>query len=493
MRLKELLPKDKKLKIYNFKNLDVKSINTDSRNIKEGEMFFALKGYHVNGHKFINQAVNNGASCLVVDSNLAFHLSQEFSKIVIIGASDTRQALIKLAAVFYRKKIGNLKLIAVTGTNGKTTTTYLIESILKTAGFKTGLIGTIDYHLPNHVDASVNTTPGISELYRYFSLMNQEQVKYCIMEVSSHALDQDRVGGLSFLRAVFTNLSRDHLDYHKNFKNYFYAKRKLFTLILPKYGQAIINTDDPFGKILIKSIKVPVVSYGLTDKPILTAQDIKLSPQGSKFLMKFKNINLTVKTKLFGIYNVRNILAAAGTCLSLGIKPAHVIKGIMRLDNVPGRLQLVASKGKARIFIDYAHTPIALKTVLESFNLLKKQENKKRIIVVFGCGGERDKIKRPQMGRIASKLADIVILSSDNPRSENPRDIIEDIEKGIHKKNFISIVDRYKAIKKAVMLAEDDDLVLVAGKGHENLQIFKDRAEKFNDSLAIKQALAQIS
>lgn len=490
MKLKKLLVELISPKIYNFENLDIKGISTDSRRLRKGEIFVAVKGHAEDGHEFINDAINNGATCLVVESKMALDLSRDFPYIVIIGVRDTKQAFIAIAGLFYKDKIKGLKLIAVTGTNGKTTVTYLIQSILKAAGLKTGIIGTIGYSFPGHSEVSHNTTPGLNDLYKQFLKMREVGVDFCIMEVSSHALEQDRVGGLEFKRAVFTNMSRDHLDYHKNFENYFSAKAKLFTTLKRDFSGAIINSDDQYGRKLLKITKVDKLTYGIENPADVRARDIRLSVKRSEFLIKRNNKTFAINSRLLGLHNVYNILASVALALSLKIDSRYIIKGVSRLRRVLGRLELAGKKGKAQIYIDYAHTPGALKALLDFFSTLKKLNHKKRIIIVFGCGGERDKIKRPQMGKIASTSADITVLTSDNPRSENPKDIIEDIKKGIRSgAKFIAIEDRYEAIKKAISLANDDDIVLIAGKGHERQQIFKDRIEKFNDFHAVKQVL----
>lgn len=493
MRLKELLIEVVNSKVYNFENLDIKGISSDSRKIGKGEIFVALCGHAQDGHKFINDAIDNGAVCVVVDAAGALELSRAYPDIVIIAAVNSLEAFIAIARKFYKDKIKGLKLIAVTGTNGKTTVTYLIQSILNAAGFKTGIIGTIGYSFPGHSEVSHNTTPGLNELYKLFIKMRKAKVDFCIMEVSSHALEQDRVGGLEFKRAVFTNISRDHLDYHKNFANYFAAKAKLFTNLKSGYAKAIINSDDLYGRKLLEVTKVDKLTYGLSSPADIKAKGIRLNARKTDFLIERNNKAFAVNTGLPGLHNVYNILAAAALALSLKIDFKSVAKGVRGLKNVSGRLELVGKKGKAQIYIDYAHTPGALKALLEFFSALKKLEHKKRIILVFGCGGERDKIKRPQMGKIASEFADITVLTSDNPRSEDPQDIIKDIKKGRHEgARFISIEDRFKAIERAIKEANDDDIVLIAGKGHERQQIFKDRIEEFNDAHAVRQILSYL-
>lgn len=490
MKLNRLIAEIKTSKIYNFKNLEIEGISTDSRNSHSGEIFIALKGHSSDGHRFIKEALDRGVVCILVDKDESLELSKVFEKITIVVVDDTLQAFISLAGVFYKDKIKGLKLIAVTGTNGKTTVTYLIENILKSAGFKTGIIGTIGYSFPGHREASHNTTPGLNDLYKLFVQMRAKGVDFCVMETSSHALEQGRVGGLDFYRAIFTNISRDHLDYHKNFKNYFDAKSKLFRMLKKGYSKAVINRDDSFGRKLLKISAVDKLTYGLRQDAKVRARDIKLSEKETNFFISHKNEEIVINTKLLGLYNVYNILAATACALSMNLEPKIITQGIRRLKKVPGRLELIGSKGKTKIYIDYAHTPGALRALLEFFSALRKKQGKRRIVLVFGCGGERDKVKRPQMGNIACRFADLVVLTNDNPRSEDPKGIIYDIIKGMRKDcNYIVIEDRLQAIRKAINEARNNDIVLIAGKGHERQQIFKDRIEEYSDSLAVKKAL----
>ncbi len=492
MKLKKVLDNLALSCRYNFKNIDIEGICTDSRYAKKNEIFVAIKGTRVDGHQYIDQAVKLGASCVIVQIKLAEGFSKRLKNIIIIGVADTKHALIKLTGNFYKDKIKGLKLIGVTGTNGKTTITYLIESILNAAGFKTGLLGTIDYHLPGRREVSVNTTPGLNDLYKYFCQMKKANVKYCIMEVSSHALAQDRVGGLKFSRAIFSNLGRDHLDYHKNFENYFAAKRRLFGQLNKDEGCAILNVDDPYGQRLFRAGTGGKLTYAVFRDAEVKARDIKSNIDGIRFIIQYGNREFAIKSKLRGTYNVYNILAATAVALSLNISPGHIIEGVSQLREVSGRLALAARLKNIRIFIDYAHTPQAMKAVLGFLNTIANKQTKIRIILVFGCGGQRDKIKRPQMGKIASRYAYLTILTTDNPRAENPRDIAEDIRKGFTKNNCLIILDRYQAIKEAISQAKENDIVLIAGKGHEQVQIFKNKIEAFDDGKAVRQVLKEL-
>ncbi|MEW6009244.1 MAG: UDP-N-acetylmuramoyl-L-alanyl-D-glutamate--2,6-diaminopimelate ligase [Candidatus Omnitrophota bacterium] len=492
MRLKKALRNLTLTRRYNFKNIDIEGICTDSRYAERNEIFIALKGTRVDGHKYIDEALSQGVSCIIVQSKKSEEFSKRFKNVIIIGVADTKAALIKLTENFYRVKIKGLKLIGVTGTNGKTTTTYLIESILNSAGFKTGLIGTIDYRLPGKREVSINTTPALNDLYKYFCQMKKANVKYCIMEVSSHALTQDRVGGLRFSRAIFTNLTRDHLDYHKNFNNYFKSKRKLFHQLERRGGYAILNIDDPYGERLLETILSRKLTYAVIKKADANAIDIKSDLNGIRFAIRYKKERIEINSKLRGTYNVYNILAAATVALSLKIKSKHIIEGARRLKEVPGRLALAARLNNIRIFVDYAHTPQAMKVVLQFLKTIQNRRKEGRIILVFGCGGERDKIKRPQMGHIASRYADFTILTTDNPRSEDPKDIAEEVAMGLSKNNYLIILDRYEAIKRAISRAKENDIVLIAGKGHEQVQIFKDKIEVFDDRKAVKEVLNEL-
>lgn len=477
MRLSELVEVIRPCRIINFKDIDIKGITCDSRKIKRDFIFVAIKGFKEDGFKFIPQAIKKGAKVIV-----SYRIPKVKADVSYIIVRNTRRALSKLTSRFFKDISPKIKLIGITGTNGKTTTAYLIESILKKNSKAPLVIGTIDYHFKDKYFPSLNTTPSIEYTYDLLSQAVKEGINYCVMEVSSHALSQDRVAGLNFSYAIFTNLSRDHLDYHKTIENYFFSKAKLF-LKLNKDNFAIINYDDPYGRRLLKLTKAKIITYGLDKRADFFAYRIKLTSKGSYFTIKGPQGRFDFFSPLIGRYNLYNILAGTCFAFSEGLNLASLKEAILEFSPPLGRLQKIMVPSDYYVFIDYAHTPSALKEVL----LTLKEIFKKRIILVFGCGGERDRGKRPQMGRIATELADISIITSDNPRSEDPLKIVEDILKGIKRKNYKIIIDRREAIFYALSIAKKNDVVLIAGKGHENYQIIKDKRFLFNDSQVVKE------
>ncbi|MEW5758219.1 MAG: UDP-N-acetylmuramoyl-L-alanyl-D-glutamate--2,6-diaminopimelate ligase [Candidatus Omnitrophota bacterium] len=378
-----------------------------------------------------------------------------------------------------------MKLIGVTGTNGKTTITYLIEKIFSSQ-FNVGVIGTINHHFAKRIIKAKNTTPGYIQLQKILHNMFEAKVNLVAMEVSSHGLDQNRIKGLSFDAAIFTNLTPEHLDYHKTIKNYFLSKAKLFQG-LKKNAVAIINVDDRWGRKLFSQTKSKIITYGLNKNADIFATEIDMSLEGLSFTVNYDNSAFNVKSSLIGKHNIYNILAAVSCAISQNIAIELIAKGVNRLKSVRGRLQIIKHNQPFRVFVDYAHTPDALEKIICTLNSFKKN----KLILVFGCGGDRDKIKRPKMGDIACRLADFTIITSDNPRSEDPKVIAEDIKEGFRGRNMRIELDRYKAISRALNLAKKDDIVLVCGKGHESVQIFKDRIVPFSDQKVIKCLLSR--
>lgn len=473
----------------NILNTDINALAINSKLVKEGCLFFCLSGAHHKGKDFIDEAYLNGAKAVITEGSIKVK-----SPVIVIRVKDVIRCLGSLAGEFYNHPSDNLDITAVTGTNGKTTVAFAIENILKTFRKKTGVIGTVNYRFGNHVFDAPNTTPDIITISDLLRQMVEEKVKFLVMEISSHALAQRRIEGLKFNRAVFTNLSQDHFDYHKTKKNYFLAKSILFTDYLKSGGCAIINTDDDYGRRLTglikknKNNKTRIITYGIKNKADIRAKDISFNRDGCRFRAEGLKHKFTLETNLIGIFNVYNVLASIALSLTLDIPQECIIKGLRDV-YVPGRLERIISKQKGmNIFVDYAHTEDGLRNALLSLNRLKGNG---KLIVVFGCGGDRDKGKRPKMGRVASELADFAVITSDNPRSEDPREIISHIKIGIDKKNYIDIVDRRDAIKKAIDMAGSTDIVLVAGKGHEDYQFIKDKKLAFNDRLVIEAELAK--
>jgi len=483
MKLRELI-RSLDISIAGSGDFVVRGVTSDSRKIQDDFVFVAIHGNKLDGSAFIEEAVKNGAKAIVFQDQEALNNSDG---VVFINVRDSRFALAKLAAEFYGYPSRKMKVIGVTGTNGKTTITYLIEHILKEAGYKTGVIGTINYRYDDKVIVAKNTTPGPEDTQSLLAEMFEADVRYVAMEVSSHALDQDRVNGVDFHAAIFTNLTQDHLDYHKDMEAYFMAKSLLFRN-LNSEALAIINKDDSYAQRLMNLTNADVITYSLRHPADIAVTKIKLGLEGSSFLINYKGLRLEINSKLIGKYNVYNILAAVSFAFHERIDPQKIKEAVESFNCVPGRLEQIDLGQVFKVFVDYAHTDDALRNVISS---LKEVEHN-RIIVVFGCGGDRDKIKRPKMGYIASELADEVIVTADNPRSEDVEDIIEDIKRGIKKDNYRVIPDRHIAIKEALKIAKANDIVLIAGKGHENYQVFKDKTIDFDDRLEAKICLASM-
>ncbi|MDD5465896.1 MAG: UDP-N-acetylmuramoyl-L-alanyl-D-glutamate--2,6-diaminopimelate ligase [Candidatus Omnitrophica bacterium] len=462
--------------------IKIKGITSDSKQVKKGFVFVAIKGNRQDGSCFINEAIARGASAVVVQKKRP--QIKIPGKVKLITVNDCRKFLAKAANKFYGFPSAKLKVVGTTGTNGKTTISYLIEALAKESGHACGVIGTIDYHFKGKVIESKNTTPGCVELQSLLARMYAGGVKYCAMEVSSHALDQDRVAGINFNRAIFTNLTQDHLDYHKNLENYFQAKARLFRS-LPSSGVAIINNDDSYGRRIKRLTGAKILTYGIKRPSAVMAKDIDFDMHGAEFTLVAPKINLRIKTHLVGRHNIYNMLAAIAWGISEKLSIKDIKSAIEKFKNVCGRLEKVVCKRGYSIFVDYAHTPDALFNVISALRPLVKG----RMIVVFGCGGERDKLKRPKMGRVVTELADYAIITSDNPRSEDPLRIIEDVCAGIDKNNYCRKPGRFEAIRAGLSMAKKDDCLLLAGKGHENYQVLKDGAVHFNDKEVVLKCL----
>lgn len=467
-------------------NMDVKRINDDSRKIRHGDLFIAARGHTTDGHDFIGNAVQKGACVIISDRN--FKAPGYIKKIIV---KDARSAIPVMADNFYGHPSKYLQMIGVTGTNGKTTVTYLIENILNAAKKKAGIIGTINHRIAGRRIPAKNTTPGCLELQSLLFEMLNRKAGYAVMEVSSHSLDQDRVACLSYDVAIFTNITKDHLDYHKTAANYFKAKTKLFKK-LKKNGIAVINNDDKMAASLKRRINKRILTYGIRKRSDVMAKDIRLSMGSSSFLVKTPSGSFSVVTRLIGMHNISNILASIAAALALGIGLDVIKKGIESFRSVPGRLEPVDRGQPFKVFVDFAHTEDALYNVL---SLLRDVAQEGRIITLFGCGGNRDRSKRPLMGKVACRLSDKVVITSDNPRLEDPDLIISEIEKGIKGRftNYEISPDRKKAIDKALRSACSGDIVLIAGKGHEKYQIVNDKIIPFDDCEVASSILREIS
>jgi len=494
--IKQILENLDIIKIYNHELLNntvVSGIKYNSKEVTNGDIFVCLSGKHTDGNLFINEAVSKGAVAIVTQKE-----PQEKVSCPVIIVSDVNSALAKISSNFYEHPSKKVLLIGVTGTNGKTTVCYLLESIFTTAGYKTGVIGTINYRYNAKIIQATHTTPFSSDLQKILYEMVKEKVEVVIMEVSSHSLVQKRVEGCEYDIAIFTNLSSEHLDYHKTMENYFEAKSLLFKNLKDTKKEVffnsnlgektcVINYNDEYGKKLISLCSVKnIFLYSINNKnkinkyPLFSAVDIKYTPSSTEFEI----VNGSNKTKIFshliGKFNVENILAAFVAAYSQKLKIETIKEGIEKVRCIPGRLEKVDIPANFSVIIDYAHTPDALEKVI----IILKSIPHKKLIVVFGCGGDRDRSKRPTMGAIATTLADYVIVTSDNPRTEDPNKILLDIELGIKKvgnTNYEIISDRKEAIYKALSIASDNDIVLLAGKGHENYQIIGTQKIHFDE------------
>lgn len=461
---------------------EIRAIAHDSRIVGPASLFIALKGAKSDGVDYLSQAIERGAVCIVKDHR---HRTPSVADhVCLLEVDDTRAFLKEIAHRFYQHPSSHVHCIGITGTNGKTTTTYLIDSILSCAGKKCGVIGTINCRFDHKMIPLDNTTPHLLDLCAYLSQMKEAGCACCAMEVSSHALEQGRVDGIDFQVGIFTNLTQDHLDYHKDMESYFMAKAKLF-LSLKESATAVINIDDPFGQRLTSMVRSKMLSYGLHCGADVMAEHIQLGFRETSFIMSIGRDQCRITTRLVGQYNVYNILAAAAACHALGVKIEDIRQGVENMEHVPGRLESIDCGQKFSVFVDYAHTDDALRNVLMNLRAVKKT----RIILVFGCGGDRDKSKRVKMGRVASELADFSIVTNDNPRSENPQEIVERIVAGFAHDRYLIILDRKDAITRALTMAQADDVVIIAGKGHENYQIVKDKKIHFDDRDVAKEFL----
>ena len=467
--------------------LEIRQVTCDSRKVQPRALFFALHGAKADGNTFLRDAVSRGA--VAIASEEAAPVAMPPS-VTWIRVPEARKALAITAANFFGQPASALQLVAVTGTNGKTTTTSLIDAIIKASGAKTGLFGTIAYHTPLKDYPAPNTTPESVDLQGFFAEIRDTGGRFAVLEVSSHSLAMDRVWGCHFAAAVFTNLTREHMDYHKTFEDYFAAKLKLFEGTgAGAPDTAVINTDDEYGKRLA-SLAKNAISYGLQSGAQLTTKKFQPSFSGLAFTAQTPNGKIEIESSLVGRINVYNILAAIGAAQALGLSNDVIASGIRNLKSVSGRFQPIAMGQPFLVVVDYAHTDDALENLIRTARELNP---KRRIITLFGCGGEKDRTKRPVMGEVAGRLSDLTILSSDNPKSEDPLKIISDIVVGLQKTNgkYMIEPDREKAIGLAIDEARAGDILLLAGKGHENYQILADRTLEFDDREVARRALRE--
>jgi len=486
MNLQKLVSNLKEKQIIGNPQIEITQVTTCSKEVVPGSLFICIKGFKVDGHDYINEAIQKGAKAVLISKEVPILPSLTYIKV-----PDSRHATSTIADTFYDSPSSKLKLIGITGTNGKTTTAYFIESILNAANYKPVRISTISYKIGECETPAVHTTPEALDLQHILAQAVEHAATHVVMEVSSHALVLHRTSNCNFDTAIFTNISPEHLDFHLTKENYLTAKIKLFK-DLPKSGMAIINIDDEHAQEVISNTQAKTVTYGLSDKAQIYASDIESTKMKTAFLLKcIKELGIhptQINLKLIGVHNVYNALAAIAYGIVEQIDINTIKEGIESLQSVRGRFELIDRGQNFSIVIDYAHTPDGLKNVLVS----SKKLNPKRIITVFGCGGDRDKEKRPQMGKISTTLSDYTILTTDNPRNEDPMEIIREIEAGVEGKSYEVIIDRTQAIIKALNYAKEGDLVLIAGKGHETYQIFKDKKIHFDDREVVEKYLNKI-
>lgn len=485
MQLKTLLSKIETLEVDGPLECEISSIAYDSRRVQPGGLFVALRGEKTDGHNFIEQAIEKGAAAVVEET------PGQKARATSIRVRDTRSALADLAAAFYQNPSHGLKTVGITGTKGKTTVAFLVKHICEQAFLRSGLLGTVRYEIGDRILPAARTTPESLDVQDLLFQIRSAGCKAAVMEVSSHALAQERVRGVEFDVAVFTNLKQDHLDYHVTMENYFEAKSRLLTHLLAqtkKRGKpAVVNMDDPYGARLAERYakQLPMVTYGVSPRADFRASEFKTDFSGTSFQLDAHDKSYLVRLPLMGRFNIYNALAALAAASALGLDLRAAVQSLAKAPAVPGRLERVPAKRQFQVFVDYAHTEDSLLNVMKTLRELSPN----RLVVVFGCGGNRDKTKRPLMGAAVEQHADIAIITSDNPRKEAPEAIIEDIKKGFRGGKYEVIVDRKEAIFRAIALAEPRDIVLIAGKGHETYQEFADHTVPFDDVATAKSAI----
>ncbi|MRR33262.1 UDP-N-acetylmuramoyl-L-alanyl-D-glutamate--2,6-diaminopimelate ligase [bacterium] len=505
MRFSELLQSiGEPVRVTGNTDVEIRGLYYDSRKVASGGLFFALRGAAVDGHSFLPQAVRAGAAALVVEDDAGIP-----EGVTTVTVRDARLAMSRMAAAFYRHPTDAVLLIGITGTNGKTTTTYLLEAMLEKAGIPAAVLGTINYRFRGNVFASPHTTPESVDLQKTLRQLIDLGARAVVMEVSSHALEQRRVDGCRFDAGIFTNLTRDHLDYHHDMDSYLASKQRLFTeLLAPDRGKplrhAVVNIDDPMGERIAGSAACPVITYGLIQDAAVSATDVVFSTSGISGVLRSPEGAVPFSSRLLGRFNLYNILSAAAAAHALGVPLDIISSGIADHGKVEGRLERVENERQVTVLVDYAHTGDALENVLKTLLELEPR----RIITVFGCGGDRDRGKRPIMGEIAGRYSDLAIITSDNPRTEEPAAIIEevrggilplalreyaesDLSAGISEKGFVRIESRREAIRLAARIAGPGDIVLIAGKGHEDYQIIGTEKHHFDDREEAERAFRE--
>ncbi len=492
MKIKKLLKDIPVEQVKGSKEIEISGVCANSKRVVPGNLFIAKKGFLDDGSRYIEEAVSSGASAVLTDI-----YDPSLKNVTQIICKNVAAVEPFIVSNFYEHPSKDLFMVGITGTNGKTTTSFLLKHLLDTLGEPAGLIGTIEYDTGKHRYQANRTTPDVCSNHKMLREMIKYDVKSCVMEVTSHALDQGRVSLIDFDVAIFTNLTQDHLDYHHTMENYFAAKKKLFLALEPssqlKRGKfqkaAIVNADDLWHREMLKDVRVKTWTYGLHDHADIQAKDVQLIADGTDFTVTFNGKKERFHFPLIGRFNLYNCLAVITTALSQGYSLEKIAHGVSSFPKVPGRLEPVPNSLGINIYVDYAHTDDALKNVLECLQEVKRG----RIFTVFGCGGDRDRVKRPKMAKVCEEFSDYCFVTSDNPRSENPMAIIQEILTGFKDKSRFEIeVDRQKAIEKAIEVARPSDVILIAGKGHETYQIFARQTLEFDDRKVAKDCCEQL-
>lgn len=466
-------------------DMEINKICYDHRKIEKDDLFIAIVGTNVDGHKFVEEAIKNGARAVIITEDINIKCEET----TVIKVQDGRKTLAIISSNYYGNPSSKLKLIGITGTNGKTTSTFMVKSILESEGYKVGLIGTIANYIGRKKINSSHTTPESLELHKLFKEMVDEGMEYCVMEVSSHSLSLNRVYGVNFEYGIFTNLTRDHLDFHKTFENYFEAKFKLFEMS----KKVVVNIDDEYGEKIVELLREDetkkIITYAIDKESDYRAYDEKIFSRGVEFKVSHEGSTENLYCALPGRYNIYNSLGSIIVSLEEGIK-LEDIKSSLENVMVPGRCEIVTKNKNLDfdIIVDYAHTPDGLQNILST----AREFTRGKLISVFGCGGDRDRTKRPIMGKIGCDLSDIAVITSDNPRTEEPMSIIEDILKGLDSENYIVVENRREAIKKAILEAKSGDVIVIAGKGHEDYQILKEGKIHFDEREVVDEILKEV-
>ena len=480
MQLREMLRDTEVLHTEGSLDIDINAITYDSRQATSGSLFFCIEGYRTDGHKYAAAAVEKGAAAVLLHRDVS--LPEGITKVFV---EDTRRAMGLISAVFHGNPSKDMILFGVTGTNGKTTTTYMIKSILEKSGKKVGLIGTITNIIGNRKIPAQRTTPESPDLQKLLGDMSREGVEAAVMEVSSHSLALERVAGCDYEVGVFTNLTEDHLDFHGTMENYRNAKAKLFQ----QSRLAAINVDDESGRMILEGLKGKVFTYGIHQPADIFARDIEITAEGVSFHLHILGASIGINLHIPGLFSVYNALAAASACYAAGISLSDIRSGLESIQGVPGRFELLDTGTDYSVILDYAHTPDGLENILETAGDLTKG----RIITLFGCGGDRERAKRPMMGEVAGKYSDFCIVTTDNPRDEEPMAIINEILPGLRKTDcpFEVIENRREAIQYALKTAKKNDVILLAGKGHETYQLIKGRTYHFDEKEIVAEFLGR--